>query len=237
MIQNKYTAVLLDLDGTLLDIDLDRFIKAYVKALSARFTDLIDPETFTRHLFRSTSAMVKNFDPAKSNREVFYEDFCRRIGCSLAEIEPIIEDFYENDFPRLSRWGRKLPHAAEVVETVRGKNLPLVLATNPIFPPAAIKHRLTWAGLGAGQFDLITTMDNMHFCKPNPDYYREIAAKINCAPQQCLMAGNDTLEDLVAARAGMDTYLVEDYILHRHNIKPVYNYRGSLARLAEFLQA
>jgi FMN phosphatase YigB (HAD superfamily) len=231
----KYDAVLIDLDGTLIDIDLERFIKAYVDALSGRFNDRIPREEFIMHLFGSTSVMVENNDPKKSNSEVFYDDFCRRIGFSKEEILPVIEDFYRHDFPGLSCWGKELPHALKVIEAARGNNHNVVLATNPIFPPAAVYHRMKWAGLNEGQFELITTMDNMHFCKPNPNYYLEIAEKINCRPERCLMAGNDTLEDLIAAEAGMETFLVEDFILERHGTEPVSNYRGSLEDLANFL--
>jgi len=235
MINNKYEAILLDLDGTLLDIDLDKFIRAYVRALSARFSDHIDRDSFIDHLFGSTSVMVGNKEGNRKNSEVFYEDFCKRIGLQYEEIEPVIDQFYKHDFPQLSCWGRKLPNAKIVVEAVHAKKLPLVLATNPIFPPAAVYQRLSWAGLRVDHFNLITTMDNMHFCKPNPDYYREIASKIDCSPERCLMAGNDTLEDLIAAEAGMDTYLVDDFILERKDHKPIYNYRGSLEDLAAFL--
>lgn len=236
MIRNKYEAILLDLDGTLLDIDLDKFIVAYVNALSARFSAYLDRESFIAHLFGSTSVMVENNDHQLKNRDVFYGDFCTRIGLSYEEIKPVIDHFYEHDFPQLNCWGRRLPLAQEVVDRVQEKKLPLVLATNPIFPPAAVYQRLSWAGLKEEYFKLITTMDNMHFCKPNPNYYLEIASKIDCPPERCLMAGNDTLEDLIAARAGMDTFLVEDFILERVNHEPICDYRGSLRDLAEFLK-
>lgn len=234
-VHKKYDAVLIDLDGTLIDIDLEMFIKAYVDALSGRFNDRIPRDDFIMHLFGATSVMVENNDPEKSNSDVFYEDFCKRIGFSKEEILPVIDDFYRNDFPGLSCWGRELPHAVKVIEAARDSNHMVVLATNPIFPPAAVYHRMDWAGLNAGQFELITTMDNMHFCKPNPNYYLEIAEKINCRPERCLMAGNDTLEDLIAGKVGMETFLVEDFILERHGTDPISNYRGSLEDLADFL--
>jgi FMN phosphatase YigB (HAD superfamily) len=234
--KGKYDAILLDLDGTLLDIDLDQFIPAYITALSGRFSDYIEPHTFSAHLFGSTTVMVNNSDPSKKNREVFYEDFCRRIGYSYEKIKPVIDDFYRNDFPKLSCWGRELPHSEAVIEAALAQKVPLVLATNPIFPPEAVYERIKWAGLSLDQFTLITTMDNMHFCKPNLDYYLEIAAKINCPPGNCLMAGNDTLEDLIATEVGMDTFLVEDHILHRMDHDPDYDYRGSLEDLANFLK-
>jgi FMN phosphatase YigB (HAD superfamily) len=226
--QKKYDALLVDLDGTLLNIDLEKFVIAYVNALSSRFTGLVEKEDFIRHLFTATAMMVQNNDPAINNETAFYEVFCPLIGLPLEKIEPIIDHFYENDFPALSCWGSEQPAAKAVVETARAKNIPLVLATNPIFPATATLQRLGWSGLKAEDFQLITTMEIMHFCKPKPQYYLEVAEKIGCDPERCLMAGNDTLEDLVAAEAGMDTFLVDDFILHREGTKYSFDYRGSL---------
>ncbi len=233
--QKKYAALLIDLDGTLLNIDLERFVLAYVDALSGRFTDLVGKEEFIRHLFTATAMMIENNDPSVNNKEAFYRAFCPLIGQPLEIIEPIIDCFYENDFPALSCWGSEQPAAKAVVETARVKKIPLVLATNPIFPATATLQRLAWGGLEADHFKLITTMETMHFCKPNPKYYLEIAAKIGCPPESCLMAGNDTLEDMVAVEAGMDTFLVDDFILQRHSTDYTYNYRGSLEDYLAFV--
>lgn len=236
MIRNRYDAILIDLDGTLIDIDLNKFIPAYVSTLAGRFKDFIERDAFIAHLFGATTVMVENDDPQKLNSDVFYEDFCRRIGYEYEEIKHLIDDFYRHDFPQLRCWGNKLSHSGAVVNAVKEKKLPLVLATNPIFPPEAVYQRLGWAELSRDQFKFITTMENMHYCKPNPNYYLEIAERINCQPDRCLMAGNDTLEDLAAAEAGMETFLVEDYILHRKDHEPIYDHRGSLKYLAEFLK-
>ncbi len=235
--RKNYAALLIDLDGTLLNIDLEKFVLSYVDALSDRFTGLVEKQNFILHLFTATARMVDNNDPCVSNKKVFYEEFCRLIGHSLKEIEPIIDNFYETDFPALSRWGSEQPAAKAVVETARSKKIPLVLATNPIFPATATLQRLAWGGLRAEDFDLITTMETMHFCKPNPQYYLEIADKIGYPPEECLMAGNDTLEDLVAAEVGMDTFLVEDFILHRQGTDYSYDYRGSLEDYLALLKA
>lgn len=232
----QYDALLVDLDGTLLNIDLENFVIAYVDALSERFTGLLDKYDFIRHLFAATASMVENNDPAKNNETVFYEAFCPLVEQPLEKIAPLIDHFYSNDFPHLSCWGRKHPAARLVVETAKTKGIPLILATNPIFPATATLQRLDWSGLKTDDFALITTMDIMHFCKPNPRYYLEIAEKIGCDPGRCLMAGNDTLEDLVAAEAGMDTFLVDDFILHRRGSDYTFNYRGSLADLSSLIE-
>ncbi|MFO7952618.1 MAG: HAD family hydrolase [Bacillota bacterium] len=230
--KQKYRALLLDLDGTLLGLDLEKFIPAYIEVLSREFDGCIDRNEFARHLFEATNAMIQNQDPAKTNETAFYEEFCRLTGQAYENIKPVVDNFYQNVFPQLSGWGQQLPYTREVIDAAREKKLILVLATNPIFPAAATCERLSWSGLPVENFQLVTTMENMHFCKPNQEYYREISRLINCPPSECLMAGNDTLEDLSAAEVGMDTFLVEGYILDRTQKDPVYDYRGSLKDLA-----
>jgi len=234
---NSYRALLVDLDGTLLKLDIEKFIPAYIEALSTRFVDFIEKEEFIRHLFLATNVMIHNDDPNKKNRTVFYEEFCRRIGKPYELIDLIVEDFYRSDFPGLSCWGEEHPYARRLIESAREKELILVLATNPLFPPAATHERMSWGGLSKEDFDLVTTMNNMHFCKPKPEYFLEIAAKIDCSPEQCIMAGNDTLEDLSAAEAGMATFLVDEMILHRAGSEPVYDFRGGLKELVEFVES
>ncbi len=41
-----------------------------------------------------------------------------------------------------------------------------------------------------------------------------------------MMVGNDTLEDMVAAKLGIKTYLIEDYLLNKHNIEIKADHRG-----------
>jgi len=233
---NNYEALLLDLDGTLLDLDIEQFIPAYIEALSKKFSGFLLQDDFIKHLFGSIKVTVENNDPEKSNEAAFYEEFCRRIGKNREEIQPDIDDFYRNDFPKLSCWGKTHPDSAAVIENALENNLVLVLATNPIFPATAILQRLRWSGFSPDHFKMVTTMENMHYCKPNPNYFLEITRKINCPPEKCLMAGNDTLEDLSAQEAGIDTFLVEDLILHRSGGKKVSTYRGSLRDLARFVK-
>lgn len=236
-LKKKYKAVLFDLDGTLLNIDIEKFIQAYIHKLAGRFDHFLGREEFIQHLFGATTQMVENVDPSMKNEVVFYEDFCRRTGMLLTEIKPIINNFYKNDFPQLSCWGKAHPPANLVIDHAKSKGLKLVLATNPIFPTTAVLQRLSWSGISNDNFELITTMENMHFCKPNKEYYLEIAAKINCPPGECLMAGNDTYEDLNAAKAGMETFLVEDFILKRGDEEPVCSYRGTMHDLVKFINS
>ena len=233
----RYQALLVDLDGTLLDLDIEQFVPAYIISLSRRFTAYAGPENFARYLLGSTRVMIENADPHLTNETVFYNDFCRRLGQPYAVLSPIVEQFYKSDFPELCNWGKPCAGARSVIDAARARNLRLVLATQPIFPLTAIEQRLAWGGLSGGDFDLITSLENMHFCKPKPEYYLEIAEKINRPPERCLMAGNDVQEDLCAAKTGMATFLVEGYVIDRGEPAPAINHRGTLQDLAELINS
>ncbi len=104
-----------------------------------------------------------------------------------------------------------------------------VVATNPIFPAAAIRERMSWAGISDVPFELVTTYEIMHAAKPDLDYYRSIAEIIGCDPCDCLMVGDDAVLDMVAADIGMRTFYVGPPPL------PAADYAGTLEELAELL--
>ena len=59
MLEDKET-VLLDLDGTLLPIDIEDFIERYFKLLTQKFKDIASPPRLKKVLGQATEAMIKN---------------------------------------------------------------------------------------------------------------------------------------------------------------------------------
>lgn len=233
---NRYRAILIDLDGTLLDIDLLKFITSYIPAVAPAFKDFVSSDFFGEHLLGATRTMIENVDATLTNEQVFFSEFCSRLRQPYHTLKPIFNRFYKEEFHKLQNCSKPKPDAPAVLKAARRRGLKVILATNPIFPLSAVEQRLAWGGLDSSQFDLITSIENMHFCKPRPGYYMEISAMIGCSPGQCLMAGNDVEEDLVASVTGMDTFLVEDQLLNLKGIDPVCSYRGTLGDLAAFLE-
>ena len=71
----KIKAVLFDLDGTLLPMDQDNFIKAYLGGLVGVLAPRgYDPRMIAGALIKSTDAMKVN-DGRKTNEEVFWDSF------------------------------------------------------------------------------------------------------------------------------------------------------------------
>lgn len=228
-------AVLFDLDDTLVRVDMDSFIKEYFNVLAPRFAGRCDPKTFTRQLIASIEAMVNHVDGTKTNMDVFIEDFFPRIGAIPDECMAQIDEFYRTDFPKLRRFSQRDPMAAEVVRVARQRGLGTVLATNPLYPRVAILERMSWAGVDADLFDLITTYEIMHYCKPHPEYYLEICSLIGREPQECLMVGNDVEEDLAAGSIGMKTFLVQGAVRNRDNRGYAADHEGTLSDLLDLL--
>jgi hypothetical protein len=87
----------------------------------------------------------------------------------------------------------------------------VAVATNPLFPLAAIKQRLMWAGFDpeVASFDLVPSYESMHFAKPHPEFVAEVLGRIAAQPGETVFIGNDAADDLEPARAlGLATYRI-----------------------------
>lgn len=228
--------LLFDLDGTLLPLDLDVFMKGYFRALLPHIAHLIKPEQAPAQILAATNDMIENDDASLTNEQVFKASFFAAVPVSEEELWPVFDAFYRDDFGKLRNLAEPSPISREICRTALDKGYQIVLATNPIFPETAVRHRMDWAGIGDLPFALVTTMENFHHCKPNPRYYVEIMNKLGVDPAACLMFGNDVQEDMVAGSLGMGTYLVTDYLIDR-GTGPSSDLRGSLADALAFTKS
>lgn len=222
--------VFFDLDGTLIHFDHTEFIKRYMYLLGSKIAPLTEPKTFVSHVMNATEHMIKNLDGNKTNAEVFWEHLNRNIDLPSEKLLPVIDNFYANDFNELGNLAKETG-AKQILHKLIQKNIPLVLATNPLFPLKAVHSRLAWGNLNDIPFQLITSYETSHFCKPNVEYYQEIVEKLGCSPTECLMIGNDVKEDLIAGKLGIKTYLVTDTIINSENLAIIADYSGSLTDL------
>lgn len=209
------TTILFDLDGTLLPMDQEVFVKDYLGRLAKKMAPHgYDPQLLVQAVWKGTGAMVKN-DGRQSNEAVFWQVFTGIFGQEALKDLPLFEEFYETEFQEARRSCGFNPAAAETVRALRAMGYTTVLATNPLFPPVATQSRVRWAGLEPEDFAFITTYDNSSFCKPNPDYYREILGKLKLKSEECLMVGNDVGEDMIAEALGMQVFLLTDCLINR----------------------
>ena len=160
-----------------------------------------------------------------TNEELVNSTFASELGAEILDRLPIINEFYEKDFEGVKAVCGFDPKASEIVKAVRGMGLKTALATMPVFPRVATESRMRWAGLDAEDFELVTTLENSCFCKPNPNYYTDIAKRLGVLPEECLMVGNDTLDDMEAEEAGMNVFLLTDCLVNREN-KDISRYKN-----------
>ncbi len=206
--------ILFDLDGTLLPMDQDLFVQAYLKGLVTKLAPYgFDPKAVADGLWAGTGAMVKN-DGSRRNDEVFWDVFCGFAGERARDYMDVVDAFYANEFQKVRQVCGFAPMAAEVIARVKELGLTPVLATNPLFPRAATESRVRWAGLQPSDFALITVYDNSRHCKPNPDYYRDILATLGAKPEECVMVGNDAKEDMIAECLGLRVFLLTDCLIN-----------------------
>lgn len=230
------TTILFDLDGTLLPMDQDKFVKSYIGRMAKKLAPYgYDPELLTAGLWKGTGAMVKNTGE-KTNEDVFWSAFNAIAGKDCREDEALFMDYYCNEFQLVAQDCGFDPRASQAIAEIREKGYRVVLATNPLFPAIATHNRAKWAGLNPGDFDLITTYENSRHCKPNPDYYRDILATLNLKPENCVMVGNDVQEDMVAQTLGMKVFLLTDNLINRTG-EDINRYpHGSFGELMDFIR-
>ncbi len=208
------TTVLFDLDGTLLPMVQEDFVRAYFARLASFAAPYgYEAKALIDTLWKGTAAMVQN-DGAKTNREVFWDAFVSVFGEQARAHEAVFEKFYATDFNLAQNACGFAPEAAETVEFLKTKGIRRVLATNPIFPAVATQARIRWAGLHAEDFEFITTYENSRHCKPNPAYFADILDRIGCRAEECLMVGNDAVEDLAAQRVGIPVFLLTPCLIN-----------------------
>ncbi len=206
--------VLFDLDGTLLPMDQTRFIKQYFAAL-IRF---LAPhgyraEALTDAMWQGIEAMLKN-SGSESNEKKFWKVMQNVLGSEVKNDLPVFEAFYQTEFPKLSALCGHDPSAAETVKALKAEGYTVALATQPVYPRVATEHRVQWTGLSCSDFAHVTTYENSHSCKPSEHYFRSLAALLGFAPEECLMVGNDTTDDMLAEAVGMRVFLLTPCLIN-----------------------
>jgi FMN phosphatase YigB (HAD superfamily) len=231
----KICTILFDLDGTLLDNDMDVFLPHYFRKLAGRVSDLVPPDQFMDCLMQGTEAMLAN-SGEMTNEEVFARVFYPLVGLPRKILEPVFLEFYEADFPTLREHTRRKPEAPEVVRKAFALGCDVVVATNPLFPATAVEQRLQWAGVASFPYRLVTSYENSRAAKPSLRYFEQILAATGCPPDSALVVGDEDM-DMVAGHLGCCTFLIPGSRTKLAASTPEPNYRGSLADVGELLES
>ena len=126
--------VFFDLDGTVLPMDQDRFVKLYFGALAKKLAPFgYAPEQIVAAIWDGTRAMLKN-SSGRVNEALFWERFRASLGDDVMRLVPVIDEFYANEFFVSRDACGCNPKMRKVLDLLHERNIPLVLATNPVFP-------------------------------------------------------------------------------------------------------
>jgi HAD superfamily hydrolase (TIGR01549 family) len=199
--------LLLDLDGTLLNFDQRIFVDRYLKLVIMHFSDHRNLSDIPDWILEGTGKMLGNKGPL-TNLEVFLNYFSDRSGLPQKEIWRRFISFYENDFDRMETIVRQNPDAKNFVTAAHLAGFALIIATQPVFPEIAIRHRLRWAGLAHLPFEFVTSIEKMYACKPHPAYFRQILDIISADPGECLMIGDDRVNDMASTAVGIPNFFI-----------------------------
>lgn len=228
--------ILFDLDGTLLPMDQNLFVKTYLDAMGRKMASYgYDPDRLLNSIWRGTEAVMKN-ESTLSNEDIFWTICSDTYGHDIRIDEPIFRLFYEKEFQEIRNVCGYNAQAAETISILKQKGYRLILATNPLFPAVATYSRIRWAGLVPEDFELVTTYENSRRCKPNSAYFRDILDKLNLNPEECLMVGNDTEEDMIAETTGMHVFLLTDCMINRKQVDIDRYPKGSFSELLQYIE-
>ena len=229
--------ILVDLDGTLLPMDQDKFANGYFSRLVKKLAPFgYEPKKSVDGIWAGTAAMVKN-DGKRTNEEAFWIKFEEIFGKEALNDKPIFDEYYRNEFNEVKSDCGFNPAADKTVKKLKEKGFKLILATNPIFPAVATESRIKWAGLDRNDFELYTTYENSCYCKPNLDYYRNILVQLKVSAEECLMVGNDVQEDMIARELGMQVFLLTDCLINKTGTDISVYPHGGFNTLAQYLEA
>ncbi len=206
-------ALLLDLDDTLLGNSMATFLPRYMPLLGETIAHIsnLPPAALINAVFRATRVMTGNTDPAVTNADLFWQEMEKNTDIDWLALDTPnrMEAFYSGRFHELKGITTVRPVARDLIKWALDSHLDVVVATNPLFPRAAIEARMAWAEIDHFPFKLVTCMENMHATKPTHAYYEGILQKIGCPPAEAIMVGDDWKNDIEPTAAlGMKNFWI-----------------------------
>lgn len=227
--------ILFDLDGTLLPMVQDEFVRCYYGLLLRKLEPFhVDGKKFINALNYGAYLMTLN-DGTDTNEHVFWKGYKKLMGEPDEKMVEAINEFYENEFNEAIVSTKPDPLAKKIIELLKDRGYQIILATSPLFPRSATYNRIRWAGLQPYDFVTVTTYETSTSCKPSLLYYQQLIKDFDIDPSETMMIGNDVGEDMVASKLGFTTYLVTDYVENRAGVSYEPCLKGSLEDLYNYI--
>lgn len=201
-------ALLLDLDGTLIDIDGDRFLEEYIERAAGWMEPLVAPERFSQAVWTAAIPLMVTPHPGVSNKSVLWDALSKALEVPgdrlLAHFE---EQLHPDRLKGILPGGQARAGAQELVELAGHLGLKRVVATMPIYPEVVVRERLARGGLADIPWDFIAT-EEMDAVKPHPEYWEAVVRAAGVSAEECLVVGDDFFRDIRPAPAASATFYV-----------------------------
>ena len=193
------------------------FEKIYFKGLYMKVAPYgIGFEEFLNAMNKGIYDMVVN-DGKNTNEYVFWNSFKNSLGEEILKLKPIIDDFYLDGYENALSACKEKPFVAETILKFQKMGIKMLIATNPLFLKIGAVKRAKIAGFDLDLMEEITSYEFCSYSKPNPMYYEELVKRHNIDKSKCLVVGNNIEEDMVARKAGLDVFLLNDDIINPNN--------------------
>jgi FMN phosphatase YigB (HAD superfamily) len=233
---SEVRGILFDLDGTLLNVEMNAFVFGYVESLSRSFTDLVNHRDFAKALLGSAFEMLHSDDGSQTNEVFFLDKMSRRLDIAPGLFKDRLEGFYRDGLHELAPLVRPFPISRRILRHCFDHDLIVVIATNPVFPRQVIDARINWGCLEGFPFHLVTSYENSRFCKPHRQFFQDILDSQGLRPEESLMVGNDAEFDLPARQAGIPTFLLDTCPPGPKSQSRRADFRGSHQDLLQLLE-
>ena len=233
----KITTVLFDLDGTLIRMDQDEFIRLYFVSILGKLGSLgYDTSVMRTALEGAVVATLRN-DGSLSNEERFWETF-EALSGKADVVRREIDSYYEQEFNSvIDATCEAYDRVGEVLTRVKKKGLRSILATNPLFPMVATHARIRLGKMSADDFEYITAYENSSYCKPDPAYFTELLTKLDISPDECVMIGNDTRDDFSAHALGIPVFVLTECLINTQRVDLSAYPHGGFDELLAFIDS
>ena len=234
----KITTVLFDLDGTLIRMDQDEFIRLYFTAILDKLTSLGYDKALMYQALEKAIFSTKRNNGEMTNEARFWQVFNECVGGEIPDLSKALDEFYSKEYSSVIL-GSCAPYerAGEVLEAARRKGLRIVLATNPLFPAEATYKRIRLGGMSVDDFEYVTAYENSSFCKPSSSYFTELLEKLGLRADECVMIGNDTRDDFCALALGIPVFVLTECLINRDGVDLSEHPHGGFDELIAYINA
>ncbi|KAL9257486.1 Bifunctional riboflavin kinase/FMN phosphatase-like protein [Drosera capensis] len=182
------SAVILDLDGTLLNTD--RIVSNILKVFLVKYGKQWDGREARRIVgktpLEAAAAIVEDYELACTQEELVHQ------------ITPMFSDHYCEI--------KALPGANRLIKHFKHHGVPMALASNS--PKASIELKISYHKGWKDLFSVIVGGDEVRSAKPSPEIFLEAAKRLNVEPSSCLVI-EDSIPGVTAGKAaGMQVVAV-----------------------------